>query len=160
MAAADLYGGGVLPGLAVRDFCHALDIAVGIGDVGGVEAVLDCVAEHLLLHTAYLAAQFPLETKSGILGDLTEQISVSAGQDQPKKVLKTISHRENAVIIGRSHIVGRPMHKLLLDANMNVTILHTRTSEEDKRFYLEHADLIVVAAGKAGVLNKSYKLNI
>lgn len=65
---------------------------------------------------------------------------------------------KNAVIIGRSHIVGRPMHKLLLDANMNVTILHTRTSEEDKRFYLEHADLIVVAAGKAGVINKSYKL--
>ena len=65
---------------------------------------------------------------------------------------------KNAVIIGRSNIVGRPMHKLLLDANMNVTILHTRTSEEDKRLYLEHADLIVVAAGKAGVLNKSYKL--
>ena len=65
---------------------------------------------------------------------------------------------KNAVIIGRSHIVGRPMHKLLLDANMNVTILHTRTSEEDKRFYLEHADLIVVAAGKAGVVNNSYKL--
>ena len=65
---------------------------------------------------------------------------------------------KNAVIIGRSHIVGRPMHKLLLDANMNVTILHTRTSEEDKRFYLEHADLIVVAAGKHGVVNNSYKL--
>ena len=65
---------------------------------------------------------------------------------------------KNAVIIGRSHIVGRPMHKLLLDANMNVTVLHTKTSEEDKRFYLEHADLIVVAAGKAGVLNRSYKL--
>ena len=65
---------------------------------------------------------------------------------------------KNAVIIGRSHIVGRPMHKLLLDANMNVTILHTKTSEEDKRLYLEHADLVVVAAGKAGVLNKSYKL--
>lgn len=65
---------------------------------------------------------------------------------------------KNAVIIGRSHIVGRPMHKLLLDADMNVTILHTKTSEEDKRFYLEHADLIIVAAGKAGILNSSYKL--
>lgn len=65
---------------------------------------------------------------------------------------------KNAVIIGRSHIVGRPMHKLLLDANMNVTILHTKTTEEDKRFYLEHADLIVVAAGRAGILNNSYKL--
>jgi methylenetetrahydrofolate dehydrogenase (NADP+)/methenyltetrahydrofolate cyclohydrolase len=65
---------------------------------------------------------------------------------------------KNAVVIGRSHIVGRPMHKLLLDANMNVTILHTKTSEEDKRFYLEHADLIVVAAGRAGILNHSYNL--
>ena len=65
---------------------------------------------------------------------------------------------KNAVIIGRSHIVGRPMHKLLLDANMNVIVLHTKTSEEDKRFYLANADLIVVAAGKAGVLNSSYHL--
>lgn len=65
---------------------------------------------------------------------------------------------KNAVIIGRSHIVGRPMHKLLLDADMNVTILHTKTSEEDKRFYLANADLIIVAAGKAGVLNSSYHL--
>lgn len=65
---------------------------------------------------------------------------------------------KNAVIIGRSRIVGRPMHKLLLDADMNVTILHTKTSEEDKRFYLGHADLIIVAAGKAGVINSSYKL--
>lgn len=65
---------------------------------------------------------------------------------------------KNAVIIGRSNIVGKPMHKLLLNANMNVVMLHTRTTEEDKRFYLEHADLIIVAAGKAGVLNKSYKL--
>ena len=62
------------------------------------------------------------------------------------------------VIIGRSNIVGKPMHKLLLNANMNVVMLHTKTTEEDKRFYLEHADLIIVAAGKAGILNKSYKL--
>ena len=65
---------------------------------------------------------------------------------------------KNAVIIGRSHIVGRPMNKLLLDANMNVVVLHTKTTEEDKRFYLEHADLIVAAVGKAGVINSSYKL--
>lgn len=65
---------------------------------------------------------------------------------------------KNAVIIGRSNIVGKPMHKLLLNANMNAVMLHTKTTEEDKRFYLEHADLIIVAAGKAGVLNKSYKL--
>ena len=65
---------------------------------------------------------------------------------------------KNAVIIGRSNIVGKPMHKLLLDANMNVIMLHTKTTEEDKRFYLEHADLIIVAAGRARILNSSYKL--
>ena len=65
---------------------------------------------------------------------------------------------KNAVIIGRSNIVGKPMHKLLLNVNMNVIMIHTKTTEEDKHFYLEHADLIIVAAGRAGVLNKSYKL--
>lgn len=65
---------------------------------------------------------------------------------------------KNAVIIGRSNIVGKPMHKLLLNANMNVIMLHTKTTEEDKRFYLEHADLIVVAAGKRNILNSSYNL--
>lgn len=65
---------------------------------------------------------------------------------------------KNAVIIGRSNIVGKPMHKLLLDANMNVVMLHTKTTEEDKRFYLANADLIVVAAGRRNVLDASYHL--
>jgi methylenetetrahydrofolate dehydrogenase (NADP+)/methenyltetrahydrofolate cyclohydrolase len=65
---------------------------------------------------------------------------------------------KNAVIIGRSNIVGKPMHKLLLDANMNVVMLHTKTTEEDKRFYLANADLIVVAAGRRNVLDSSYHL--
>lgn len=65
---------------------------------------------------------------------------------------------KNAVIIGRSNIVGKPLHKLLLDANMNVIMLHTRTSEADKRFYLEHADLVVVAAGRRNILDDSYNM--
>ena len=55
-------------------------------------------------------------------------------------------------------MVGKAMDKWLRNANMSVIMLHTKTTEEDKRFYLEHADLVVVAAGKAGILNKSYKL--
>jgi methylenetetrahydrofolate dehydrogenase (NADP+)/methenyltetrahydrofolate cyclohydrolase len=65
---------------------------------------------------------------------------------------------KNAVIIGRSNIVGKPMHKLLLDANMNVVMLHTKTTEEDKRFYLANVDLIVVAAGRRNILDSSYHL--
>ena len=63
---------------------------------------------------------------------------------------------KNAVVIGRSNIVGRPLAKLLLDANTNCVVLHSRTSEEDKKFYIEHADFIFVAVGKPNVLTSKY----
>jgi len=65
---------------------------------------------------------------------------------------------KNAVIIGRSNIVGKPMHQLLLKKNMNVIMLHTHTSKEDKEYYLSHADLIVVASGHRNTLTKDYQL--
>lgn len=55
---------------------------------------------------------------------------------------------KNAVVLGRSYIVGKPMQKELLNLDMNVLNLHTKTSEEDKKFYIEHADLIVCAIGR------------
>ncbi len=61
---------------------------------------------------------------------------------------------KNAVVIGRSHIVGRPMAKMLTDRDMNVTILHSKTKEEDKAYFLAVADLVVVAVGKPGVLTR------
>ncbi|MCI6615097.1 MAG: bifunctional 5,10-methylenetetrahydrofolate dehydrogenase/5,10-methenyltetrahydrofolate cyclohydrolase [Mollicutes bacterium] len=63
---------------------------------------------------------------------------------------------KNAVILGRSNIVGRPMHDILLNKNMNVTILHSKTNEEDRKFYIEHASLIVVAIGKKYYLDNRY----
>jgi len=65
---------------------------------------------------------------------------------------------KNAVVIGRSNIVGKPMAQLLLKESMNVTVLHSKTKEEDKAFYLEHADLIVVATGHQLTLNANYTL--
>ena len=64
---------------------------------------------------------------------------------------------KNAVVIGRSEIVGRPMAKILLDLNMNVTITHSKTTNSDLRHYLENADLVVIAIGKANFLDKTYK---
>ena len=55
---------------------------------------------------------------------------------------------KNAVVIGRSNIVGKPMAKLLLELNANVTQLHSKTTKEDMAFYLSHADIIVVAVGR------------
>lgn len=61
---------------------------------------------------------------------------------------------KNAVVLGRSQIVGRPMAQMLLARDMNVTILHSKTSAEDKAYYLAHADLVVAAVGKAGILTR------
>lgn len=64
---------------------------------------------------------------------------------------------KNAVVIGRSNIVGKPMAQLLLKKSMNVTVLHSKTKEEDKIFYLSHADLIVVATGHEHTIGANYK---
>lgn len=64
---------------------------------------------------------------------------------------------KNAVVLGRSEIVGKPMAKLLLSKNCNVTVLHSKTTEEDKAFYIAHADLIVVAIGRLGFLDQRFQ---
>jgi methylenetetrahydrofolate dehydrogenase (NADP+)/methenyltetrahydrofolate cyclohydrolase len=53
----------------------------------------------------------------------------------------------NAVIIGRSNIVGKPMASLLLRANATVTICHSRT--KDLPQVARNADILVAAVGRA-----------
>lgn len=53
----------------------------------------------------------------------------------------------NAVVVGRSNIVGKPMSIMLLDKNATVTICHSRT--KDLKKVTSQADLLVVAIGKA-----------
>ena len=52
----------------------------------------------------------------------------------------------NAVIVGRSNIVGKPMVQLLLSKNMTVTIAHSRT--RDLAGVVRAADLVVAAVGR------------
>ena len=63
---------------------------------------------------------------------------------------------KNAVVIGRSNIVGKPMALLLQRENMNVTMLHSKTSQEDMEFYCRHADVIVVATGHENTLTDNH----
>lgn len=51
-----------------------------------------------------------------------------------------------AVVIGRSNIVGKPMAKLLLDANATVVIAHSRTKDLEK--ITKQADILVAAVGR------------
>jgi methylenetetrahydrofolate dehydrogenase (NADP+)/methenyltetrahydrofolate cyclohydrolase len=60
----------------------------------------------------------------------------------------------NAVVVGRSDIIGKPMALLLLAANATVTICHSRTSnlpEECRR-----ADILVAAIGKPGLITADF----
>lgn len=63
---------------------------------------------------------------------------------------------KNAVIIGRSNIVGKPMAHLLLNESMNVTVLHSKTYNDDKARFIKDADLIVVATGHPNTLSADW----
>lgn len=52
----------------------------------------------------------------------------------------------HAVIVGRSHIVGKPLIQLLLDENATVTVCHSRT--ENLEFFTKRADILIVAIGR------------
>ena len=55
-----------------------------------------------------------------------------------------------AVIVGRSNIVGKPMAMLLLGAGCTVTICHSQT--RDLAFHTKRADILVAAVGKAKMI--------
>ena len=73
------------------------------------------------------------------------------GSCTPAGIIRLIEHYElevegvNAVVIGRSPILGKPMAMMLLNLNATVTICHSRTKNIEK--IISEADLIVGAVG-------------
>ena len=61
---------------------------------------------------------------------------------------------KNAVVIGRSDIVGKPMASLLLQKNATVTIVHSRTKEIEK--ICKAADILVAAVGVPEMVKRSW----
>ena len=61
---------------------------------------------------------------------------------------------KRAVVVGRSLVIGRPVAMLLLQANATVTVCHTRT--RDMAEICRQADILIVAAGRAGVVDSSF----
>lgn len=80
----------------------------------------------------------------------------------PQGIMNYLKHEnieflgKNAVVIGRSNIVGKPMAKLLLKESCNVTVLHSKTSFEDMKRYLANADIVVVAAGRQYLVDNKF----
>lgn len=66
-------------------------------------------------------------------------------------------HGKNALVIGRSNIVGKPAAHLLLKENCNVTVTHSKTTFEDMSRYIANADIIVIAIGRQHYLDNKYQ---
>src|SRR3954470_7201190 len=61
---------------------------------------------------------------------------------------------QDAVVIGRSDIVGKPMAMLLLNANATVTVCHSKT--RDLAEVCRRADVLVAAIGRAGMVTRDF----
>lgn len=74
----------------------------------------------------------------------------------PRGVMTLLGHAGvdpagmNAVVLGQSNIVGRPMALELLNARATVTVCHSRTRELEER--VREADLVVAAVGRPGMV--------
>ncbi|SEB12918.1 methylenetetrahydrofolate dehydrogenase (NADP+) / methenyltetrahydrofolate cyclohydrolase [Thalassobacillus cyri] len=57
---------------------------------------------------------------------------------------------KHVVVVGRSNLVGKPVGQLLLNEDATVTYCHSKTP--DLAFHTKQADIVIVAAGKAGLV--------
>ncbi len=78
----------------------------------------------------------------------------------PQACMEILDHYQidctgkKAVVIGRSLVVGKPAAMMLIKKNATVTVCHTRTV--DMPSVAREADIIIVAAGRAGVVGAEY----
>lgn len=72
----------------------------------------------------------------------------------PKGIIELLSQSQvtiagaNAVVLGRSDIVGKPIANLLTQANATVTTLHSKTPQAQVELFLSQADIVVAAIGQ------------
>lgn len=62
--------------------------------------------------------------------------------------------RQDAVVVGRSDIVGKPTAMLLLNANATVTVCHSKT--RDLQAVCRRADILVAAIGRAAMITRDF----
>lgn len=78
----------------------------------------------------------------------------------PNAVMEILRHYEvdlrgkNAVVVGRSMVVGKPVSMLLLQENATVTICHSKT--DDLKGIASKADVLVAGVGKAKMITPEY----
>lgn len=106
-----------------------------------------------------LIQQHPLVDIDAFGGDLSTEFKTPA---TPLGIMKMLDYYIglpnlrglDAVVIGRSEIVGKPMAQLLLQQDCTVTICHSHTKNLEEK--TRRADLIVSAAGKPKLITASH----
>lgn len=113
---------------------------------------------------AVICALDPAKDVDGITDG--SMVGVFTGADQgfppctPQACMEILDHYgidctgKKAVVIGRSLVVGKPAAMMLVKKNATVTICHTRTV--DMPSVVREADIVIVAAGRAKVVDDSY----
>ena len=124
------------------DAVHGILVQLPLPDQINEQAVIDAISPEKdadgfhVVNTGRLAtggdAMVPC-TPLGCLMMLKDRVGDLSGKE--------------AVIVGRSNIVGKPMAQLLLDANCTVTICHSRTADLPE--VCRRADILVAAVGRA-----------
>jgi len=85
------------------------------------------------------------------------------GSCTPAGIMRILEHYEieisgkNAVVVGRSPILGKPMAMMLLNANASVTICHSRTANLQE--HIQNADILVGAVGVPRLIQKDWIKN-
>jgi len=85
------------------------------------------------------------------------------GSCTPAGIMRILKHYKveisgkNAVVVGRSPILGKPMAMMLLNKNATVTICHSRTANLQE--HIQHADILVGAVGVPRLIQKDWIKN-
>ena len=126
-------------------------LAVSIANAQAFEE-LTRLKRQLEIENAYLKndalppAALALTGDSPCMRTLKEKIRQVACTDVPVLITGEAGSGKEAVVVGRSNIVGKPMALLLLQENATVTICHSRTV--DLASHTRRADILVAAIGK------------
>lgn len=97
-----------------------------------------------------VAAIDPMKDVDGFHPDSPYDPATPAGIMRYLRYLKFDLTGKDVVIIGRSNIVGKPLARMMTDADATVTLCHSKSK---LAAHIYHCDLIVTAVGKAGFLN-------
>lgn len=160
-------------GIAVRRFtlpedCARQMLLDAVAEINGDESIHGCLMFRPLPDRAAEAEACALlateKDVDGMTAGSLAGVFTGSGAGYPpctaQACMELLSHYgvelcgKNAVVVGRSLVIGKPVSMLLQAANATVTMCHTKT--ENMAEICRRADVIVAAAGRAGIVTDEF----